>query len=334
MTSIDTKKLEREQILSYGREAMKVESDAVVLASKKLGNSFVDAVEIIYGVKGKAVVTGLGKSGHVARKIAATLASTGTPAFFLHPSEGLHGDLGMLHSDDVVIALAFGGETYEVIEASKFARRIGVPVICITGKTESQLSQISDVVLDGSVHKEVCPLNLAPTASTAVALAIGDALAMALMQLRGFKEVDFASLHPGGTLGRRLSLVSDHMQLIDSGLSSVALDAGFHDILKAVTSRNFGIAPVISEDGALKGAISDGDIRRALLKYRADALNKKAEELMSPEPVTVLGSLLALDAFKVMENKQITSLFVLHDDQPSKLVGIVRMHDLLAAKIV
>lgn len=321
-------------ITAFAQVSMAAESDAIASAAKKINTSFASATKALGAIRGKVVVTGLGKSGHVGRKIASTLASTGTPAFFLHPSEALHGDLGMVSKDDAVIAIAFGGETTEVIEVAKHARRVGCSVVGITGKVESSLAKLAHFVLDGSVSREVCPLNLAPTASTAVALALGDALAMCLMKQRGFTTEDFAALHPGGSLGRKLSTVADHMRPAGSELPTVSEFQNFHEVLEAVTRKNFGIVPVTGSDDRLLGAISDGDIRRALLQKGAGTLTLAAKELMTPNPRTVGPELIALEAFQIMEKYQITSLFVVRDDQTKVLVGIIRMHDLLAAKIV
>lgn len=326
--------LSDQDILEFAQSAMQAESDAVVSAAQKLSVTFVAAVRALIAIRGKVVITGLGKSGHVGRKIASTLASTGTPAFFLHPSEALHGDLGMVTSDDAVIGIAFGGETIEVLEVVKHARRVGCNVIAITGKIESSLAKLAHFTLDGSISREVCPLNLAPTASTAVALALGDALAMCLMKQRGFTSQDFAVLHPGGSIGRRLSCVGDHMRATGVDLPTVSETQDFHIVLEAVTRKNFGIVPVLDPKGQLVGAISDGDIRRSLLHKGAKALSLTAKEIMTPNPRTVASTMIALEAFQIMEKHQITSLFVVDDSTTKVLQGIVRMHDLLAAKIV
>jgi arabinose-5-phosphate isomerase len=313
---------------------MLAESDAIRRASQALKDTIAEAVRAVLGSKGKVITTGLGKSGYVAGKIAATLASTGTPAFYLHPTEALHGDLGKVSSGDVLLAFAYGGETQEVIEVAKFAKRLGCNIIAVTGRVDSSLAKLATILLDGSVDREVCPLNLAPTASTAVAMAIGDALSVCLMAARGFSEVDFAALHPGGLLGRKLSTVSDHMVPIEVGLPSVGLDADIHGILAAITKKNFGIVPVIGGGNELLGAISDGDIRRALQLDGAQALGRKANSIMKTNPKVVNPEALSLEAIRIMEQNQITSLFVVSNTDQKKLVGLLRMHDLLAAKIV
>jgi arabinose-5-phosphate isomerase len=317
--------------IQTGQAALNLEAAALMKAAGMLGSSFELACDVMLKSTGKVVVTGLGKSGHVSRKISATLASTGTPAIFLHPAEALHGDLGVVQRQDVLMAIAFGGETEEVLTVTRHAKRLGVPVVAITGKSNSTLAQLADYVIDGSVDKEVCPHNLAPTASTTVALGLGDAIAMAIMSARGFRQEDFATLHPSGALGRRLATVRDLMKSMGEGLPSVSMDSEFADILTAITKKNFGIVPVVEASGKLVGAISDGDVRRGLLHRGAVALTLRANDFMTREPRTIGPDQLAIDAFKHMETHQITSLFV---EQAGRLVGLVRMHDLLAAKIV
>lgn len=323
----------QDRIISWAQETLIQESDALRNTSKKLTKTFAEACSVILNCTGKVVVCGIGKSGHVARKIASTLSSTGTSSVFLHPTEALHGDFGILQPNDVLIGIGFTGETPEVIEVAKFARRIDVPTICITGKLDSSLAQLSHYVLDGSVDREACPLNLAPTSSSTVALAIGDALAVSLMKARGFNESDFAAFHPGGSLGRKLSLVMDHMHFIEK-LPKISKDEEFHGILKAITQENFGVVAVVSADGDLIGAITDGDIRRSLLNYAGKALTMKAEELMTKKPKKIPQRALAIDALRTMESFKITSLFVVDQADDTKPVGLVRMHDLLTAKIV
>ncbi len=316
-------------IVEWGRRALFDESQALKAAALRLDDNFNRAVEHVASLQGKVVVCGLGKSGHVGRKIAATLASTGTAAFFLHPSEALHGDLGMLQKNDILLLVAFGGETRETIEVAKFAKRQQIPIIAITGRPQSSLAQVSTYVLDGSVEREACPLNLAPTSSTTVAMALGDALAIALMHARGFKETDFALFHPDGSLGRQLSLVSEHMQ---RDLLELREADSIARVLEVITARNFGIAAVYGLQGELAGAITDGDLRRALLTKQAAVFSLKASDLMSRHPKTIGPDRLALDAVKVMEDHRITSLFVV--DAQQRVLGLIRMHDLLKAKIV
>ena len=328
MTLVDQK-----EILKWGKETLYNEANALLKAAERLGAPFFQAVRVLLDSPGKLVVTGLGKSGHVGRKIASTLSSTGTSAAFLHPSEALHGDFGMLQKVDCLMAIAYGGETQEVIEVARFARRMGIPVIVLTGRPQSTLAQLGHYVIDVHVDQEADPLNLAPTCSSTLTMAMGDAIAVALMSARRFTPVDFASLHPGGSLGRRLSLVRDLMHAGDN-LPKVSADADFHQVLEAVTVDNFGIAAVVSKDGDLMGAISDGDLRRALLSVGANTLSCHAIDLMSQNPKIIVETSLAIDAVKQMNDLRISRLFVVKEKDPKKVVGLVRLQDLLAAKIL
>jgi arabinose-5-phosphate isomerase len=319
----------RDQVLEWGRSTLMAESEALKWTAERLGDEFFNAVNLITQLPGKVVISGLGKSGHVARKIAATLASTGTSAFFLHPSEALHGDLGMIQAQDALLLIAFGGETRETLEVARFANRNQIPVIAITGRLPSSLAQMANIVLDGSVSREACPLNLAPTSSTTVAMAIGDALAVALMRSKGFQEQDFAQFHPDGSLGRKLSQVQDHMR---RDLPYLAPEDGFDQVLAKITAQNYGIVPVFDSRHRLLGAITDGDLRRALLSKREEVFALKADDLMTRSPKTIRVGQLALEAVRLMEESRITSLFVLDEEQ--KTQGLIRMHDLLAAKII
>ncbi len=318
-----------ETILAWGRDVLEAESQSLIATGQALSEAFVQAVETIIAAPGKVVVTGLGKSGHIGRKIAATFASTGTAAFFLHPSEALHGDLGMIQKGDVVLALAFGGETRETLEVVKFANRRSIAAIAITGKDSSSLARLSTIVLNGGIEREACPLNLAPTTSTAVAMGLGDALAIAIMRARGFEKQDFAQFHPDGSLGRQLSLVSQHMK---TDLLAIHEDDDFNRVLEIITAHNYGIAGVFDAQQRLIGAITDGDLRRSLKISREAVFMMRAKDIMTKNPKTIGGDQLALDAVKMMEQSRITSLFV--RDERDGTVGLIRMHDLLAAKIV
>ncbi len=324
-------KIDREAILTAARQVFEIESDALIQCARDLKPNFADAVNILHEIRGKVILTGLGKSGHVARKIAATLSSTGTAACFLHPTEALHGDLGMVGIDDAVIAVAQGGETEEVIEVARFAKRRSLRVIGITGKPESSLAMLSDIILSSGVTKEACPLGLAPTTSTTVAMAWGDALAVCLMNVRGFKAENFAHFHPRGSLGKRLAVVSDHMRSL-SEMAPIGLQDSFHTVLEKVTHQNFGVGVVLEVGGKLAGAITDGDLRRALIKYEGRIFDMTAAELMTATPKTILSTLPSIQAIQMMENLKITSLMVVSQD--FQLLGILRLHDLLAAKIV
>ncbi len=320
------------EILAVGIETLNLESESLVKAASRLGDEFLKAVDILFHCKGKIICTGLGKSGHIASKIAATLASTGSPAFFLHPTEALHGDLGMIAGYDCLIAVAYGGETTEVNEVARHSRLRQIPLISITGNVESTLAKLSDVVVDGSVSNEACPLNLAPTSSSTLALALGDAIAMALMKARGFAAEDFAQFHPGGSIGRRFAIVSDLMHPIES-LSQVKKSDDFNKVMAAITNPNFGIVPVVDDYGNLCGAITDGDIRRALSRFKGDAIHKNAQQLMTESPRTVMTDDFAVNAFKKMQEYKITGLFTVSKEQPKKPLGLIRLHDLLEKKI-
>lgn len=320
--------------LASARNSLALAAEAIQTKASQLGDDFISTADIIKSAQGKIVITGLGKSGHVARKISATLASTGTPSIFLHPAEALHGDLGVIQLTDVLLAIAYGGETHEVLEVVRHSRRLGVKIVAMTGKIESTLGKLSDLVLDCSVQKESCPHNLAPTTSTSVTMAVGDALAVAVMEARGFRAEDFAKLHPSGALGRRLSLVDDLMKTVGSDLPVVHENNSFHEVLAAVTQKNFGVVPVLDLKGRLLGAVSDGDIRRNLLANGAAAIQKNAIDMMTKSPKTIETGRLAIEAFKRMEANQITSLFVVRQENPLELAGLIRMYDLLAAKIV
>lgn len=322
--------LNSQRWLDYGRGVLNAEAQALTQASERLGSEFSQAVELILRHSGKVVVSGLGKSGHVARKVAATLASTGTASFFLHPAEALHGDLGMLRQGDVLLAIAFGGETEETLGVARFARRNSIPVISISGKPESNLSLLADVALNGSISQEACPLNLAPTTSTTLAMALGDALAVALMKARDFREHDFANFHPAGSLGRKLSLVGDYMR---TDMLSLRSSEGFERILEVITAHNYGVAAVIDDDKRLVGAISDGDLRRALIKGHEGVFSLTAGELMSRSPKCIAPETLAIDAVRYMEKHKVSTLFV-SSSEDKKLLGLLRMYDLLEAKVI
>jgi len=320
-----------DELLSWGKEIIFKESEAVRNAGERLDLSFASAVKMILDCPGKVVVTGLGKSGHVGAKIAATLASVGTPALFLHAAEALHGDLGMVTSNDIVLAIAFGGETREVLGVCKFARRTGLKVIGMTGKLGSSLAELTDVTLNASITGEADSLGLAPTSSTSVCLALGDALAVALMKARRFKEENFAQFHPGGRLGRNLILAEELMHKKDD-LNVVSAEAGFHTVMEAVTSPNFGIVAVTNEEGIVQGSVSDEDIRGALLKHGGEALTMKAAELMNDCPKTVTPGVKAVEVGHMMEQFKMKSVLV--TDEKDQLLGLLRLYDLQVAKIV
>ncbi len=313
------------EIINYGRECLQAEAEAIRRAAQRLDNSFAHALNCIAACKGRVVVSGLGKSGHIARKISATLSSTGSPSFFLHPAEALHGDFGLLHQGDVLLAIAFGGETYEVNAVCRYATHLQLPIIAITGRLASTLSSLADIVLDGSVQEEACPLGLAPTSSAITALALGDALAAALMKQRGFTTRQFARLHPGGSLGRRLQAVADFQQQA----TTVSPQADFFAVLHGVSSYNHGIVAVVDAADNLLGAITDGDVRRALTQHRDQAFAMSAAKLMTQPPQTVTPDMCVAEAVQRMEQHRITALFLV-PSSTNQLLGVVRLHELMA----
>jgi arabinose-5-phosphate isomerase len=308
-----------------------MEAEAILGLSSKLSASFDRAIELLLGCTGKVVVTGVGKSGHIGSKIAATLASTGTPAFFVHPAELRHGDFGMMEERDLAVALSYSGETQEIKLAIDPIKRLGIKVIALTGDLNSTLASIADVALDTSVEREACPLNLAPTSSTTAALALGDALAIVLMQRKGFKTEDFARSHPGGNLGRQLLLVHDVMR---QGLQvpAVQLDTTYAEVLCEVDTKKLGFTTVCDASGALAGIITDGDIRRAQVRYAADAFSKLAHEVMTLNPRIVAATALAVEALKTMEKHSISDLLIV--DGERRPTGVIHLKDLLKAGIV
>lgn len=297
-----------------------------------INGEFQRAVEMILGSKGRVVVTGMGKSGLIGQKIASTMASTGTPAFFLHPAEGIHGDLGMIMKGDVVIAISNSGETDEVIRILPVIKRLGASLIAMTGNAASTLSRTGDVFLDISVKEEACPLGLAPTASTTATLAMGDALAVALLQQRGFKAEDFALFHPGGALGKRLILRVEDLMHKGDAVPLVSESTPMREALFVITSKGLGITGVIDEGGKLAGIITDGDLRRALEKG-TDFLSNAAGELMSKNPKRIGSTELAASALQRMEEFSITTLFVFENTTDPQPVGVIHLHDLLKAGI-
>lgn len=293
--------------------------------------NFEDAIEILLYCRGRVVVTGIGKSGHIASKIAATLASTGSPAFFVHPAELTHGDFGMLKEEDVMLALSFSGETEELKKILLPARRKGIKLLSITGNPDSTLAQNSDIALYTKVEKEACPLNLAPTASTTAMLALGDALSITLMQAKGFTLEDFASSHPGGSIGKKLIKVKDVMRH-QNEIPKVKSSDSFYTVLEEINNKKLGFTTVLDNKNKLLGAITDGDIRRAHLKFKNNIYEKKAEEIMTKNPKIIKDEDLAVSALKLMEDFRISDLIVL--DHENKPIGIVDLKDLLKAGII
>ncbi|HZP42803.1 MAG TPA: KpsF/GutQ family sugar-phosphate isomerase [Candidatus Binatia bacterium] len=317
--------------LASARRVLGVERAALDALAERLDARFARAIGILLGCRGRVVVSGVGKSGLVCRKIAATLASTGTPALFLHAGEGSHGDLGTLVRGDVLLAVSNSGETEELLRILPVARRLGMPLIAVTGNPASTLARTADVVLDVSVPEEACPLGLAPTSSTTATMALGDALAIALLEERGFSVEDFALLHPAGALGRRLLRVEELMHRGD-GVPIVGEHASLEDTLVEITSKRLGMTAVVDGTGALVGVITDGDLRRGL-ERAADIRTLTARDLMSSAPKTIAGTALAAEAVAVMERHAITSL-VICADAGRRPVGVIHLHDLLRAGVV
>ena len=316
-------------LIELGRQALIVEIEGLRAQRPRLGTDFARACRICLNCRGRIVVTGMGKSGHIGGKIAAPLASTGTPSFFVHPGEASHGDIGMITRDDAVLALSNSGETTEILTILPVIKRLGVPLIAFTGNSDSALARIATVHLDIRVPAEACPLNLAPTASTTAALAVGDALAVALLKARGFTEQDFVRSHPAGALGRRLLYVKDVMR---SGgqIPTVRVDTTLAEALPEVTSKGLGMTAIVDDSMRVLGVFTDGDLRRALDRA-ADLHATRMEQVMTAGPKSVLPSTLAAEAVHLMETNRITSLIVL--DDKGKLVGVLHVHDLLRAGV-
>jgi arabinose-5-phosphate isomerase len=318
-----------EDLVDLGRQALSVEIDGLRAQLPRLGTDFARACRICLNCRGRIVVTGMGKSGHIAGKIAATLASTGTPAFFVHPGEASHGDVGMITRDDAVLALSNSGETAEILTILPVIKRLGVPLIAFTGNPDSTLGQMATVHLDIRVPAEACPLNLAPTASTTAALAVGDALAVALLKARGFTEEDFARSHPAGALGRRLLFVKDVMRT-GVHVPKVRADTSLAEGLLEVTSKGLGMTAIVDAAERVLGVFTDGDLRRALDRD-ADLHSTRMDEVMTVQPKSVSPATLAAEAVHLMETHRITSLVVI--DTGGKIVGALNVHDLLRAGV-
>ncbi len=320
-------------MLDIAQRVLQIEADAVRALEARLDDSFVKAIEILLACKGKVVVTGMGKSGLICHKIAATMASTGTPTFFLHPAEGIHGDLGMLSRGDVVIAVSYSGETEEICRILPVIKRMGLPLIAMSGRPTSTLGMAGDVHLDISVAEEACPLGLAPTASTTATLAMGDALAVVLLNERGFKPEDFAMFHPGGALGKKLLLRVDDLMHKGADIPLVSPDTLLRDALFEITSKKLGVTGVVDNEGALLGVFTDGDLRR-MMERGLDTLQLPISEAMSTSPKRILRRNLAAKALQIMEQHAITSLFVFEDEQGRIPVGIIHLHDLLKSGVL
>lgn len=321
-----------DNILDIAKRVLKIEADAVSALTEKLNSNFEKAVEIIFNSKGRVVVTGMGKSGLVGKKIAATLASTGTPAFFMHPAEASHGDLGMVTADDVIIAISNSGETEELVGLIPFLKRFNVSLISMAGNADSTLSKAADVTLDISVKEEACPMGVVPTASTTATMAMGDALAVVLLTKRGFKEEDFASFHPGGSLGKKLFIKVKDLMHTGDALPIVSPDILMIEATVEISSKRLGVTIVADNDNKILGIVTDGDLRRGIEKWGKPFFDMKAGEVMTKNPKTISEDELAVKALSIMEKHSITSIVVPDDNGRAK--GIIHLHDILRQGIV
>ena len=318
--------------LTLAAQTLDIEAAALLGAKQRLGTGFARAVESILACRGRVVVMGMGKSGHVGRKIAATLASTGTPAMFVHPAEASHGDLGMVTSSDIVIAISNSGESDELNLLVPVLRRLQVPLIALSGKPASTLARHADMLIESTVEHEACPLNLTPTASTTTQMALGDALAVALLDARGFREEDFARSHPGGALGRKLLIHVRDLMRQGEEVPRVGPEAGLNDVLRQMTGKGLGFTAVVDQAGGVLGIFTDGDLRR-LIERGADLRSLQASDLMHREPRCVAADALAVEAAELMEQHRITSVLVV-EGEPPRLVGTLNSNDLMRAKVI
>ena len=317
--------------LDCARRVLKIEAEALQDVQARLDGSFTRAVDVLFACKGRVVVSGMGKSGLIGRKISATLSSTGTPSFFLHPAEALHGDLGMLARGDALLAVSYGGETEEIVRLLPALKRLEMPLVTLTGNTTSTLAESSEVTLNVHVKEEACSLNLAPTASTTVAMAVGDALAVALLERRGFRPDDFAALHPAGRLGNKLLRV-EHLMHAGEALPRVALDTAMPDVFHEMSKKGLGMTTVTEADGRLAGILTDGDLRRLMEKHRGATLEMTAGACMTRGAQTIGPHVLASEALNLMEKRKITSIVVV--DEAGAVLGVVHLHDLWTLELI
>jgi arabinose-5-phosphate isomerase len=313
------------------RRVLRIEAQAIQDVLARLDATFDRAVDLFFACKGRVVVAGMGKSGIVGKKISATLSSTGTPSFFLHPAEALHGDLGMIARGDVMLAVSYGGETREIVALLDALKRLEIPIVALTGNLKSTIAQASEVVLDASVNEEACSLNLAPTASTTVAMAIGDALAISLLERRDFRHDDFAALHPAGSLGKRLLRVDKVMHAGDA-LPKISPQTPMPEAFHEMSAKKLGMTTIVNADGTLAGILTDGDLRRLMEKHGGTTLSMTAAECLNPNPQTVKPSILASEALTLMEKRRITSVVVVDDSR--RVLGVVHLHDLWGLQLV
>ena len=317
--------------LDTARRVLQIEAQALQDVMSRLDGNFLRAVDVLFACKGRVAVSGMGKSGLIGRKISATFSSTGTPSFFLHPAEALHGDMGMLARGDAMVAVSYGGETEEIIRLLETLKRLEMPLVTLTGKVKSTLAEASDVVLDVSVREEACSLNLAPTASTTVAMAVGDALAVSLLDRRGFQPDDFAALHPAGRLGKKLLRV-EHLMHSGAALPRIAPETSMPDTFHEMSNKGLGMTTVVQPDGRLAGIITDGDLRRLMEKHRGATLDMTAGQCMTRNPQTIGPHVLASEALNLMEKRKITSVVVV--DEAGGVLGVVHLHDLWTLELM
>lgn len=317
-------------ILNLAKEVLELEAHSILSLTKRLGENFEQAIELLYSCKGRVIVTGMGKSGIIGKKIAATLSSTGTPSYFLHPAESTHGDSGIITREDVVIAISNSGETKELLNLLPLIKRFNIPMIALTGGQNSTLAKTSEVFLDISVEKEACPFNKVPTSSTTATLAMGDALAICLLEKRGFSEEDFLVFHPSGALGRGFLYKAEELMITGERLPLASEEENFTDVIELISEKKLGIAILTDKAGKMTGILTDGDIRRTLIKHH-DVQNLKAKDVMTVNPKTVSPEALAAKALNLMEKYSITALAIVDENQ--KPVGILHIHDLLKAGV-
>lgn len=315
------------EVLEIAKKVLRTEADAVVSLIEKLDSNFEGAIELLYKSSGRVIVTGMGKSGIVGKKIAATLASTGTPAFFMHPAEACHGDLGMVTANDVIVAISNSGETEELLSLVPFLKRFNVKLISITGNLQSTLSKFADFPLDTSVKEEACPLGIVPTASTTAAMAMGDAIAVVLLIKRGFKEEDFALFHPGGSLGKKLFVKVSDLMHAGASLPLTSPDVTMAKAVMEISSKRLGITIIADADNKILGIVTDGDLRRGIERWGKRFFDMTAEEVMTRNPRTVSAEELAAKALSIMEQHAITALVV--PDESGRAVGVIHLHDIL-----
>lgn len=318
-------------IVEVGKKVLATEAKAIETTIPRIDATFEKAVELLFNAKGRVVTTGMGKSGLIARKISATLTSTGTPSVFLHPSEALHGDIGIIHNDDAVLALSTSGETFEVVRMLDFIKRIGVPLVSLVGRTRSTLARESDVFIDCSIEKEACPIGLVPSTSTTVTLAVGDAISIALMDKKGFGEEDFRFYHPGGSIGKKLLKVK-HLMHSGAELPVLHENTVMAEVIDEIDKKKFGIGIIIGDAGGVTGVITDGDLRRCFLK-RIDFSQTNANQCMTRGPLTISQECLAVEALNLMEDHKITSLVVANGES-KQVEGLVHLHDLWRTEMI